>query len=100
MKVIKTIRNGQHGSQRFVKEWGENLIYVRYRLNEAKKNMITTIEIVVDERKITDKNRRFTRYNAVRNRAEVLVKINYSENELRRSRGKMEASTPALGLAV
>lgn len=52
MDVVRTIAPGKRGSIRYLKEWGDQLVAVRYRKNTKTNQMLTTIEIVVDQRPI------------------------------------------------
>lgn len=47
--VLKTLRPGDPGTEKFVKRFGERLIAVRYRGNPSRRVRSTTVEIVVDE---------------------------------------------------
>lgn len=48
MKVLKTINAGNQGSRKYLRVWGDKLLNVRYR--ENGRSIVTTIEIVVDDR--------------------------------------------------
>jgi len=46
--ILKTMRPGDAGTNKYVKRFGKNLLAVRYH-GDVKKNMrVTTVEIVVD----------------------------------------------------
>lgn len=47
--VRKTMRPGEKGTARFVRDWGEQLVCVRYRFDENGKTRYTTVEIVAAE---------------------------------------------------
>jgi hypothetical protein len=47
--VRKTLRPGQKGTHRFLRDWGERLVSVRYRFDPARKVRYTTIELVASE---------------------------------------------------
>ena len=79
MDVVKTIRPGQHGSHRFLDEWGDKLIAVRYRKDTDR--VFTTIEIIVDERPASTATHRVLQLTG-RNRA-VALRVDYDEYELR-----------------
>ncbi|RLT96368.1 hypothetical protein [Ketobacter sp.] len=49
MEVIKTLRPGDSGTKKLTERYGDRLICVRYRKDEAKKRRYTTIELIVDE---------------------------------------------------
>lgn len=48
-KVLKTMRPGDAGTDRFVKKFGARLVAVRYRGNLSRRVRSTTVEIVVGE---------------------------------------------------
>ena len=47
--VRKTIRPGEKGTARFVRDWGERLVCVRYRFDAKERVRYTTVEIVTSE---------------------------------------------------
>ena len=49
MKSVKTLRPGQKGTKKWVAVYGDALLFVRYRYNEADGLRYTTVEIAVDE---------------------------------------------------
>jgi len=49
MKARLTLKPGQKGTLKLVKEYGRRLIYVRYRYDEERKKRIKTVELIVDE---------------------------------------------------
>ena len=52
MRVIKTIKPGQNGSRRLLRQYGKKLIKVRYREDKATNSLHTTVELIVDSRAI------------------------------------------------
>ncbi len=82
MKVIKTIAAGEKGSMRFLDEWGDNLLAVRYREDVERGLILTTVEVVVDERAKMSKNRQQIGYLKSRSRSLVFIRIGYHEREL------------------
>lgn len=52
MKVIKTIKPGQNGSRRFMRQYGERLVNVRYRKDYDTRSIFTTVEIIVAQRNL------------------------------------------------
>ena len=76
MKVVRTIRAGEAGSQRFLRKYGENLIAVRYRKSSQHNTLFTTIELIVDSREAeTRSSNNPQRW--------VAIQIGYDEFELR-----------------
>ena len=49
MKTRLTLKPGQHGTQKLVEEYGEKLLYVRYRYDPERKRRVKTAEVIVDE---------------------------------------------------
>jgi hypothetical protein len=47
--VLKTLRPGDAGTDRFVEKFGNRLVAVRYRGEPVRRVRSTTVEIVVDE---------------------------------------------------
>ena len=83
MDVVKTIRPGQAGSHRFLDEWGDRLVAVRYRKAGNPNRIYTTIEVIVDERQASTPVLSTRAFNMTgRNRA-VAIRVHYEENELR-----------------
>lgn len=87
MRVTKTIKPGQNGSQRFVRQYGKNLVTVRYREDTAKRSLYTTVEIIVDHRDMLPgiNTASLTKFE---NNKWVALKIAFREAELRQ-RAKM-----------
>lgn len=81
MEVIKTMPAGTPGTLRYVKAWNDQLIAVRYRKDTENQQVITTIEIVVDQRPLTPSLKSPRR--TLPETALVGVQIDYSEIELR-----------------
>ncbi|WP_237067956.1 hypothetical protein [Microbulbifer guangxiensis] len=50
MQVIKTMRPGHKGARRFERRFGKRLCAVRYRNSPCGKKVLTTVELIVDER--------------------------------------------------
>lgn len=73
MDISKTLQPGEMGTKRFLNEYGNQLVCVRYRLDKQQQKRYTTIEIIVDERP----------YIRQKPALIVLVKIHYDETELR-----------------
>jgi len=83
MKVIKTIPAGEKGSVRFLDEWGDKLLAVRYRDDTDRGLILTTVEVVVDERTKMSKNCHQKGYLKARSRSLVFIRLGYHERELR-----------------
>ena len=50
MKSYCHIKPGQKGSKRWVEQYGDKLLCVRYRYDEQRRVRLKTVEIVVEER--------------------------------------------------
>lgn len=81
MEVIRTIKPGMPGSQRFRKHWGDSLIAVRYRRDASK--LYTTIEIIVDEREQSHHNISLNAVHSFKRRQLVALPIAFEEGVLR-----------------
>ena len=49
MRVRGILKPGQRGTKRLVEQYGESLLCVRYRYDEARHKRLKTIELVVTE---------------------------------------------------
>jgi hypothetical protein len=74
----RTIYPGEPGSKKWQKIYGDKLLCVRYKYDEANKRRITTIELIVEQRDWQSKQK-FIPKNKI-----VQVKINYGEIDLAR----------------
>lgn len=48
MKIKRIVRPGQPGTKKLVKQYGDNLICVRYRYDAKTKRMLKTIELIIE----------------------------------------------------
>ena len=49
MQTKLTLKPGQNGTRKWVKKYGDNLVYVRYRYDKRNRKRYTTAEIIVEE---------------------------------------------------
>jgi len=77
MHTSTTIQPGQRGAKRFVAQYGDRLVCVRYRQDERRKQRCKTVELSVAEGPWTPPPRR-------RRERLVFVKGAFPERELRR----------------
>ncbi|MEW6679014.1 MAG: hypothetical protein AB1421_13945 [Pseudomonadota bacterium] len=77
-KVSKKLHTGQPGTQRYLAQYGESLLCVRYRQSGDGKRY-TTVELLVEERVRLPQTRNVT----LAPNALVAVKIDYPQSELR-----------------
>lgn len=83
MEVTKTINAGGPGTKRYQKQYGGNLVCVRYRKDEAGKRRLTTVEIIVDDTPLQPPRRKASKTTATGNSQRVLLRIGFEEEELR-----------------
>lgn len=83
MNVTRTMQAGAKGTQRYLNEWGHKLVAVRYRKDIRQQRMLTTIEIIVDERPIHDQPTSNQGYLAARNKKIVAITVGFEEHVLR-----------------
>ncbi|MCR9105430.1 MAG: hypothetical protein NXI15_09080 [Gammaproteobacteria bacterium] len=91
MDVTRTIKPGQPGSKRFQRHWGDRLVAVRYRQDRARREIYTTIEIIVDTRDIPPENVSLNAVQAYKKQQPVAVTINWDEVALRQAAKKLGA---------
>ncbi len=53
LKTVKTIKPGDPGSKKWIREYGDNLICVRYKQDPVKRKKHTTIELIARTRDLT-----------------------------------------------
>lgn len=73
MEITKTIQPGEMGSKQLYRQYGEQLVCVRYRIDRHQKKRITTVEIIVDEKP----------YISSKHIVTAWVRINFEEGDLR-----------------
>jgi len=56
MKARSTLKPNQRGAKKFSKQYGDRLVYVRYRYDPVQKKRFTTVELIVDEADWTPRN--------------------------------------------
>ena len=49
MEARATRRPGQQGTRKLAQEFGDRLIFVRYRYDAERRRRFTTVELIVDE---------------------------------------------------
>lgn len=76
MKTRVSLRPGDKGTRQLVNEYGERLVCVRYRYDAKTRMRYKTVELIVDARPYVPEN-------SAKYFAEVAVKIEYHEQELR-----------------
>lgn len=76
MEVKATLKPGMNGTKKYLQQYGDQLVCVRYRYDKIRNKRLTTIELIVDEQDWMQG------YN-IRPDKVVPVRIEYSEMELR-----------------
>lgn len=49
LKIRRKVLPGQLGTKKLLKQYGENLLCVRYRYDTTHNRMVKTVELIVDE---------------------------------------------------
>jgi len=78
MKTLRTLLPGQKGTKKYVEQFGENLVRVRYRYDEEQRFRIVTVELIVEKKPWTDD------HNSIQEDSLVHIRIDYTEVELRK----------------
>ena len=50
MEVKATLAPGQNGTKQLLKEYGDQLVCVRYRYDKARQKRLKTVELIIDEK--------------------------------------------------
>lgn len=76
MDVKTVLQPGENGTKQLLKQYGDQLICVRYRYDKARQKRLKTVELIIDEKDWVP---------GVRLPAEKLVsvRVDYGEIELR-----------------
>lgn len=74
MKTRLVLKAGEHGTKKLVKEYGEQLMFVRYRYDAIKKKRYKTVELIIEE---------VDWQPALRPEELVAIRVQYDEFELR-----------------
>ena len=77
-KIRRTLLPGQPGTKKFLAEYGERLVCVRYRHDEARQCKLTTVEIIADQKALKAKTREPLPKTL------VFVRVAYEETEVRK----------------
>lgn len=76
MEVKCRLAPGQHGTKGLLKEYGEQLVCVRYRYDKAKHKRYKTVELIIEEKDWLPETR-------IPPEKRVYFHIGYGERELR-----------------
>ena len=81
MDVVKTLSPGSPGTKRFTEKYGNRLVCVRYRLDEARQQHLTTIEVIVSRKDAPGGY--YPDLNEPHPNRIVHLRIDYTERDLR-----------------
>jgi hypothetical protein len=79
------LKPGQKGTKALVEQYGDSLVCVRYRYDEASRTRIKTVELIVDKKELTPSRKK---QQKIEDETLVPVRIEYGEKQL----GKMARS--------
>ena len=77
MRTSTTIQPGQRGAKKFVSQYGDRLVCVRYRQDAQRQKRFKTVELIVEEWSWTPPSPKRRKGSL------VLVKVAFPERELR-----------------
>ena len=85
MEVRATLTPGQHGTKQLQKQFGDQLVCVRYRYDKETKRRVKTVELIVEDTPWLTTDEPDLRIPRPRQRVvrDVLLHINYQETDLR-----------------
>ena len=83
MDVVKTLTPGAAGTQRYLRQYGDRLVCVRYRQDKARKRRYTTIETIVDEGPLANLRTPEAKALFPHPNQAVLLRIGYKEEAMR-----------------
>jgi hypothetical protein len=69
-RVIKTLAPGQPGTLKLIREHGETLVCVRYRMDQERRRRYTTVELIVEAAPLREHRAADRKIYAVRTRPE------------------------------
>ncbi len=76
MEIRTTLLPGQNGTKSLLRQYGDQLVCVRYRYDKARKKRLKTVELIVDEQD-------WRPGVSIPIDKRVFVRIGYEETELR-----------------
>jgi hypothetical protein len=78
MKIGLILKPGQKGTKKLTQQYGNRLIYVRYRYDNKRKKRLKTIELIIDEREWEPGK------NEISENEIVYIRINLMERQLQK----------------
>jgi hypothetical protein len=82
MQIKLTLLPGQKGTKKLLRQYGDQLVCVRYRYNPELQKRYKTVELIVDESPWVSNETLDTKKNSSTNKT-VAVRVGYSETTLR-----------------
>ncbi|HDY99955.1 MAG TPA: hypothetical protein ENH52_00610 [Nitrospirae bacterium] len=83
MQTKLTLLPGRSGTKKLLRQYGDQLICVRYRYDDYHKKRYKTVELIIEETPwVTKDNGKGGSKNSIRNER-VAVRIGFKEGELR-----------------
>ena len=79
------LKPGQKGTKSLLEKYGDTLVCVRYRYDEASRTRIKTVELIVDKKELAPTRKKKQK---IEDETVVPVRIAYGEKQL----GKMARS--------
>ena len=76
MEIKTTLTPGQKGTKQLLKEYGDQLVCVRYRYDKLRQKRLKTVELIIDEKD-------WTPGVLISSDKRVALKIGFGETELR-----------------
>lgn len=76
MDIKNTLKPGENGTKHLVREYGDQLVCVRYRYDKTRGKRLKTVKLIVDVRD-------WMPGVTIRPEKIVLVRVNYDEVDLR-----------------
>jgi hypothetical protein len=83
MTTKATLRPGQKGTKRFAAKYGDRLVCVRYKYDEATGKRFTTVELIEEEADWRTKPPAAAKTEPITSSQRLPVRIDYWESELR-----------------
>lgn len=77
MMIRRTLQPGQSGTKKLLRQYGDRLVCVRYRYDEARNVRVTTVELVEEEIPWERQPLKMPKHKIVH------VKVAYKEQELK-----------------
>jgi len=84
-RVIKTLGSNKPGAKRWALQYGQTLVCVRHRLDDARQQRITTVELVVETRPFCSPR------PSPKSQQSAMVKVKLAHDDIERRRAAIGA---------